>query len=103
MCAAPLEINDGTPLGVRVQEAIMAAVLIGPTTKTNKHIQINKSLNRHFLEKLNSGYSINGLLRLSALLARVRHWNQRSVSPYSLLSLKIDYSIWRFVLYTKCS
>jgi hypothetical protein len=27
-------MNDGTPLGVRVQEAFMAAVLIGPTTKT---------------------------------------------------------------------
>jgi hypothetical protein len=30
-------MNDGTPLGVRVQEAFMAAVLIGPITKTNKH------------------------------------------------------------------
>jgi hypothetical protein len=29
-------MNDGTPLGVRVQEAFMASVLIGPTTKTNK-------------------------------------------------------------------
>jgi hypothetical protein len=27
-------MNDGTPLGVRVQEAFMAAVLIGPTTRT---------------------------------------------------------------------
>jgi hypothetical protein len=27
-------MNDGTPLGVRVQEAFMAGVLIGPTTKT---------------------------------------------------------------------
>jgi hypothetical protein len=33
-CAAPLEINDGTLLGFRVQEVFMAAVLIGPTTKT---------------------------------------------------------------------
>jgi hypothetical protein len=29
-------MNDGTPLVVRVQEAFMAAVLIGPTTKTIK-------------------------------------------------------------------
>jgi hypothetical protein len=29
-------MNDRTPLGVRVQEAFMAAVLIGPTTKTTK-------------------------------------------------------------------
>jgi hypothetical protein len=29
-------MNDGTPLGVRVQEAFMAAVLIGPTTKTKQ-------------------------------------------------------------------
>jgi hypothetical protein len=28
-------MNDGTPLGVRVQEAFIAAVLIGPTIKTN--------------------------------------------------------------------
>jgi hypothetical protein len=27
-------MSDGTPLGVRVQEAFMAAVLVGPTTKT---------------------------------------------------------------------
>jgi hypothetical protein len=27
-------MNDGTPFGVRVQEGFMAAVLIGPTTKT---------------------------------------------------------------------
>jgi hypothetical protein len=27
-------MNDGTPFGVRVQLAFMAAVLIGPTTKT---------------------------------------------------------------------
>jgi hypothetical protein len=26
-------MNDGTPLGVRVQKAYMAAVLIGPTKK----------------------------------------------------------------------
>jgi hypothetical protein len=42
-CAAPLEVNDGTPLGVTVQEAFITAVLIGPTTKikTNNHPHIN--------------------------------------------------------------
>jgi hypothetical protein len=31
-------MNDGTTLGVRVQEAFMAAVLIGPTTKNNNNL-----------------------------------------------------------------
>jgi hypothetical protein len=30
-------MNDGTQLGVRVQEAFMAAVPIGPTTKTTTY------------------------------------------------------------------
>jgi hypothetical protein len=32
-------MNDGIPLGVRVQEAFMAAVLIDPTTKTKQKKQ----------------------------------------------------------------
>jgi hypothetical protein len=31
-------MNDGTQLGVRVQEAFIAAVLISPTTKTTTTI-----------------------------------------------------------------
>jgi hypothetical protein len=38
-------MNDGTPLGVRIQEAFMTAVLIGPTTKTNNNN--NPSISRY--------------------------------------------------------
>jgi hypothetical protein len=42
-------MNDGTPLGVRVQEAFMAAVLIGPTTKTTTTAMLRSVMQRRYL------------------------------------------------------
>jgi hypothetical protein len=60
--AAPLEINDGTPLGVRVQEAFMAAVLIGPTTKTftiltSRSMKLDKQ-RKYLLKNVNRGIQV---------------------------------------------
>jgi hypothetical protein len=62
-------MNNGTPLGVRVQEAFMAAVLIDPTTKTNKQ-SILSEFCLHNIQKL-----VRLFLNSSSQMLRVQFSN----------------------------